>query len=217
MTLHHVNHQQINAMTSRYRAQLINSLSGFKSANLIATTNQQGQVNLAIFSSVVHLGSSPALMGFIMRPDSVERHTLDNIVQTKQYTINQVSEKFWKSAHQTSARYPRNESEFDHIGLSTSYIDNFKVPFVKESRLKYALALVDIIPIPLNGTQLVIGEVTDVLCDDKAIKNDGYIDIELLQTVSISGLDSYHNSQRLSRLSYAKPESIPVSISIDGL
>jgi flavin reductase (DIM6/NTAB) family NADH-FMN oxidoreductase RutF len=217
MTLHHVNYQQIIAMPSRYRAQMINSLSGFKSANLIATANQQGQVNLAIFSSVVHLGSSPALIGFIMRPDSVERHTLDNIMQTKQYTINQVSEDFWMSAHQTSARYPINESEFEHTGLSTSYIDDFKAPFVKESRLKYALALADIIPIPLNGTQMVIGEVTDVLCDDKALKNDGYIDIESLQTVSISGLDSYHNSHRLSRLSYAKPDRIPVSIPLDGL
>jgi len=217
MNFKHVNKQQIKEMNSRYRAQLINSLSGFKSANLIATCNQQGQVNTAIFSSVVHLGSSPALMGFIMRPDSVDRHTLDNIIQTKQYTINQVSNYFWKSAHQTSARYSREESEFDQTGLTVSYIEHFKAPFVQESQLKYALTLADIIPIPLNNTQLIIGEVTDVLCRSEAIMNDGYIDIESLATVSISGLDSYHNSNRLSRLSYAKPECFPTEISLDGV
>lgn len=215
--LRHITKNEINAMSSRYRAQMINSLSGFKSANLIGTCDQQGAVNLAIFSSVVHLGSSPALMGFIMRPDSVDRHTLDNIIATKQYTINQVSESFWMSAHQTSARYPRNESEFEHTGLSTSYIDNFKAPFVKQSHVKYALTLDDIVAIPSNNTQLIIGKITDVLCRDTAIKKDGYIDIETEDTVSITGLDSYHTSTRLSRLSYAKPDHFPKSIPLDGV
>ena len=134
--MRHINSTEINNMNSRYRAQLINSLSGFKSANPIGTCDRSGSTNLAIFSSVVHLGSSPALMGFIMRPNSVDRHTLNNIEATKQYTINQVSDSFWKSAHQTSARYPQEISEFEQIGLSASYIENFNAPFVKESRLK---------------------------------------------------------------------------------
>jgi flavin reductase (DIM6/NTAB) family NADH-FMN oxidoreductase RutF len=203
-------------MESRYRANLINSLSGFKSANLIGTCNSQGQTNLAIFSSVVHIGASPALVGFIMRPNNVSRHTLENIQQTKQYTINQVSENFYRAAHQTSARYLTQQSEFEHTGLSTTFLKGIAAPFVKESRLKYALTLQEIMPIPLNNTQLVIGEITDIICDEQFIKNDGYIDIESLNTVCISGLDGYHASKKLSRLSYAKPDSFPVDISLDG-
>ncbi|MFQ3236418.1 MAG: flavin reductase (DIM6/NTAB) family NADH-FMN oxidoreductase RutF [Paraglaciecola sp.] len=203
-------------MEPRYRAHLINSLSGFKSANLIGTCNSQGQTNLAIFSSVVHIGASPALVGFIMRPNSVTRHTLENIQQTRQYTINQVSEDFYRAAHQTSARYLTDQSEFKHTGLTTNFLEGINAPFVKESRLKYALTLQDIMPIPLNNTQLVIGEITDIYCDEQSIKNDGYIDIASLNTVSISGLDSYYISKRLSRLSYAKPETLPVDISLDG-
>ena len=64
---------------------------------------------------------------------------------------------------------------------------------------------------------LVIGEITDILCEPTAIKNDGYIDIESLNTVMVSGLDSYHTSNRLSRLSYAKPGMLlPAEISLDG-
>ncbi|MEW6998724.1 flavin reductase family protein [Colwelliaceae bacterium BS250] len=203
-------------MSSGYRAHLINSLSGFKSANLIGTINKQGQTNLAIFSSVVHLGASPALVGFIMRPDSVERHTLENIMQTKQYTINQVSSTFWQAAHQTSARYLRGQCEFKQTGLSPIFIDGIRPPFVQESRLKYALTLQEIIPIEINDTLLVIGKITDVFCHQESIKNDGYIDIDSLNTVSISGLDSYHVSQRLSRLSYAKADKAQVKISLDG-
>ena len=199
-------------MPTRQRAHFINSLSGFKSANLIGTQDVNGQTNLAIFSSVVHLGASPALVGFIMRPDNNDRHTLDNISISKQYTINQVSTAFYEKAHQTSARYPREKSEFEEVGLSTFHLDSINAPFVKESRLKYAVTLKEILPIPLNNTLFVIGEITDVICDQEVIKDDGYIDIQSLQTVSISGLDSYHISERLSRLSYAKPNMNPHEI-----
>lgn len=203
-------------MPSRYRAQLINSLSGFKSANLIATCNEKKQANVAIFSSVVHLGASPALVGFIMRPNNVARHTLENIRKTKRYTINQVNQSFWQQAHQTSARYLAQESEFELCGLSSKYIEGIDAPFVNESLLQYALILKEIIPIRLNDTLLVIGEVTDIFCQDAAIKQDGYIDIESLNTVAISGLNSYHVSQRLSRLSYAKPNQSVKRIPVDG-
>lgn len=199
-------------MPTRQRAHFINSLSGFKSANLIGTQDVNGQTNLAIFSSVVHLGASPALVGFIMRPDNNDRHTLDNISISKQYTINQVSTAFYEKAHQTSARYPKEKSEFEEVGLSTFHLDSVNAPFVKESRLKYAVTLKEILPIPLNNTLFVIGEITDVICDQEVIKDDGYIDIQSLQTVSVSGLDSYHISERLSRLSYAKPNMNPHEI-----
>ena len=42
-----------------YRTNLFNSLSGFKSANLIGTISKEGKTNLAIFSSVIHVGANP--------------------------------------------------------------------------------------------------------------------------------------------------------------
>jgi flavin reductase (DIM6/NTAB) family NADH-FMN oxidoreductase RutF len=212
----YISHKELTKMTSRYRAQMINSLSGFKSANLIGTCSKDKANNLAIFSSVVHLGSSPALVGFITRPDTVERHTLDNIKCSQRYTINQVNKSFWREAHQTSARYEADECEFKKTGLTAEYIDNINAPFVKESRLKYALALKEIVPIELNGTLLVIGEVTDIFCDEQAIKADGYLDLESLNTVAITGLDSYHTGSRLSRVSYAKPGCALQDLSVDG-
>lgn len=203
-------------MPDRQKAMFINCLSGFKSANLIATQDQQGNSNLAIFSSVVHLGANPALVGFIMRPDNDERHTLNNIINTKQYTINQVSADFYHKAHQTSARYAKHQSEFEQVGLTKHYIDDIAMPFVKESHLKYAVKLKEIVPITLNNTQFIIGEITHVMCNEKAIQAGGYIDVEALQTVSVSGLDSYHSSKRLSRLSYAKPATQSHQLLVNG-
>ena len=51
----HFSLQDINALPQRYRANFVNSLSGFKSSSLLGTTD--GRVNnLAIISSVVHVG-----------------------------------------------------------------------------------------------------------------------------------------------------------------
>lgn len=204
-------------MENHYRAKFINSLSGFKSANLIGTQDQDGKTNLAIFSSVVHLGASPALVGFVMRPDNGSRHTLDNITHTKHYTINQVSANFYTDAHQTSARYAKSESEFDEVNLPTQFIQGIVPPFVRASKLKYAVKLKEIIPIDQNNTLFIIGEITDVISDKNVVQHDGYIDLEALNTVSVTGLDSYHTSQRLSRLSYAKPEQLPKELSLSGL
>jgi flavin reductase (DIM6/NTAB) family NADH-FMN oxidoreductase RutF len=164
----------------------------------------------------VHLGSSPALIGFVMRPDNGQRHTLDNIINLEHYTINHVSKEFYQEAHQCSANYSREESEFIHSGLSAHYIGNIKAPFVKESKMKYAVTFKECLPISLNSTQLIIGEIIHIICDENVIQPDGYIDIEALNTVSLSGMDSYHASKRLSRLSYAKPDVALKRLAISG-
>jgi len=210
MSLKQINIQTLDSMEKRARAHFINSLSGFKSANLIATKSPQGQSNVAMISSVVHLGASPALVGFVMRPDNGERHTLTNIIESGCYTINQVSSHFYRQAHQTSARYLKHQSEFEETDLIEYYLDGIDVPFVKESQLKYAVTLKQIIPIELNNTQFIIGEITHVLCEQDAVNEDGYIDIEALNTVCVSGLDNYHSTHRLARLNYAKPD-LPVT------
>ncbi|AJR05630.1 flavin oxidoreductase [Photobacterium gaetbulicola] len=192
-------------MDDRFRANLISSLSGFKSANLVGTQDDAGNTNVAIVSSVFHLGANPALIGMIMRPHTVRRDTFENILSAGEYTINHVNHDIWQKAHQTSARYPETVSEFSEVSLTPQWLDGIKAPFVAESRLKYALALRSCQTLEINGVELVIGEVTHLELDESAVTETGYLDIEALGSVAISGLDSYHVTQRLGRLSYAKP------------
>ena len=121
----HFTKGDIEALDKSNRTHLINSLSGFKSANLIGTQDLLGNTNLSIISSVIHLGAHPPLIGMIIRPHSVPRHTFENILQTGVYTVNQVNEAIYKQSHQTSARYDKNESEFDATGLTPEYLNNF--------------------------------------------------------------------------------------------
>lgn len=196
-------------MDQRYRAAFINSLGGFKSVALIGTVDPEGRQNLAIFNSIFHLGANPPLFGFIVRPDVSERHTLSNIEQTRCYTINHVHAGIYKQAHQSSARYPKEHSEFEAVGLTPLFEDGFRAPFVAESHLRFAMELREKIPLAINGTTLLIGQIMSVHLPDGVVMEDGFIDLERAGTLTCSGLDSYHQTQRLARLSYAKPDTTP--------
>lgn len=203
---------QISALESRYRAALVNSLSGFKPANLVGTTDRDGRSNLAIISSVVHLGSHPPLLALIIRPSPVERHTLENILDTGCYTINHVNDRFIEAAHQTAARYPREQSEFAATGLEEYWVDGFAAPFVREASIRMGLELREHRPLEINATHFLIGEIVLAEVPENCLGADGALDIGAAGTVALSGLDSYYTTRRLRRMAYAKPDLPPTPL-----
>ena len=195
-----------------YRANFINSLTGFKSVNLIGTVNDQGQTNLGIFSSIVHIGSNPPLIGYINRPVKAAPHTLANIEATKLYTINHIHPSFVQQAHQTSAKYEAAISEFEEVGLTPEFKENIAAPFVKESRIKYALSLQEIIPIRLNDTFLVIGKVISIHIEEDIVSEDGFLHLDKANSICSNGIDGYYTAELLQRYQYAKPGNQPQKI-----
>jgi len=199
----------IAAMDKRYRAAFINSISGFKPANLVGTADEQGRTNLAIVSSVVHMGSHPPLLALFIRPSPVERHTLENLLTSGCYSLNHVAQSFIEAAHQTAARYDREQSEFDATGLTEHWQPGFRAPFVAEATISMAMELREHQPMAINDTHLVIGEIVSVNVPDHCVGEDGSIDIQRADTVAISGLDSYYTTNRVRRMAYAKPDLPP--------
>jgi flavin reductase (DIM6/NTAB) family NADH-FMN oxidoreductase RutF len=204
--------QNILEVEKPYRTNFINALSGFKSANLVGTISKEGKTNLAIFSSVIHVGANPPLIGFLMRPVSVERHTYTNIKETGYFTINHINKEIFKQAHQTSARYEKDFSEFDECGLTPEYKETIKAPYVKESNIKIGCRFVEEHEIKFNGTIFIVGEIVEIILPDDVVAKDGYVDIKKAGTIVISGLDGYHETKRIARLSYAKPGVEPKGI-----
>lgn len=192
-----------------YRANFINSLTGYKSANLIGTVNKEGQPNLAIFSSIVHLGSDPALIGYINRPIAAAPHTLANIEATGIYTINHVNVNMIEQAHQTSAKYAPEVNEFEAVGLTPIFKEQIIAPFVAESAVQYAMELVEIVPIKHNNTFLVIGAVTNVFIEENILGEDGFLSLDKASSCSSNGVDAYYLPTPIGRYAYAKP-NVPV-------
>lgn len=202
-------------MEKRQRTNLVNSVGGFKSVCLIGTKDAQGKTNLAIFNSIVHIGASPPLIAFVVRPDSVDRHTLSNILETGYYTINHLHEAIYKKGHQTSARYPKEVTEFSAVGLTEDYKDGFLAPYVAESNIQMGVQFKERVDLLINGTILIIGQIGHLYFPENCLGSDGFLDLEKANTITCSGLDSYHKTQRLDRLSYAKPDKELVSVPLD--
>ena len=186
-----------------FRTKLINSLAGIRQVALIGTKSRSGQENAAVFNSLIHLGANPPLFGFISRPDSVERDTLSNIKETESYTLNLMDKGFVRQTHQTSARYPKERSEFDEVGFTPEYIENCFAPFVKEAEIKIQMKLQDIVDIKINKTILVIGSIELIRIPKNILAEDGLVKTENL--LLSGGLDAYYTGEFLEQLPYAKP------------
>ncbi|GAA3963685.1 flavin reductase family protein [Allohahella marinimesophila] len=218
---HQVDEAMLQQMDHRYRVAMINSISGYKSANLIGTVDADGQTNVSIVSSCVHLGADPALIGLVIRPHSVDRHSLENLLSTGYYTINHVHVEMIEAAHQTSARYDKTVSEFAATGLTEEWVEGFTAPFVAESRIKFGVRFRQHIPLEINGTEFIIGQICHIVVPRGVVNPDGFLDIEAAGTAAVTGLDSYHRGERLQRYSYAKTDrplstvDVPTSASKD--
>ncbi len=202
----YINRQQIEFLEKQKRVHLINSLGGFKSVALVGTIDKDKKTNLAIFSSFFHIGANPPLIGMVFRPCPPERNTMNNIIETGFYTINHINETIYRQAHQTSARYDKNISEFDATGLQTEYKNDFFAPFVAKSAIQLEIAFRERIDVAINNTTIIVGEITGVYVPEKCLLEDGFVDLEKANTITCCGLDSYHKTIQLDRLSYAKPD-----------
>lgn len=200
----HYSKKDINEMNRIYRLNLINSCTGYKSANLIGTISTNKIYNVAVFSSITHLGSDPALLTFIVRPTTVPRDTYKNITDTKQFTVNHINIDDIEDAHHTSARYPETISEFDVTKLEKEFKEGYSAPFVKSSKIKLGCKFLNQYEIKENNTLLMVAEINDIFFEENIIQEDGWLNLDTAKTVTVNGLDGYALPKLAQRFEYAK-------------
>lgn len=200
--------KELGNLDKNFKNNFINSLSGYKSVNLVGTIDKNDKTNLAIFNSVIHVGSTPPLLGFLIRTPVVPRHSLTNILERNCFTINHISPTFYHKAHQTAARYGKEEkSEFDIVGLTPYFSDRIDAPYVAESPVKIGLEFREKHEIKSNNTIFLVGEVVEIILPERSLLSDGLIDLGVTATITSSGLDTYYTTRKIARLSFANPDS----------
>ncbi len=198
--------KEIAALEHLYKINLINSATGFKSANLVGSISNSGIENVSVFSSVVHFGSAPPLLGMVFRPTTVARNTYDNIKENQYYSLNHIHQDMMKEAHHTSAKYPFEVNEFDKTALEQEYKPDSKVPFVKGAPVQLLMKYANEYTIKENGTILLLGEIEKLYVQPQLIHNDGFIDLSKGNVVTINGLDGYVKTELIERLPYQRPK-----------
>ena len=197
----------INNLDKIYRINLINSCSGFKSANLLGSISTDGITNVAIFSSVTHLGSNPPTLGFVLRPTTVPRNTYKNIKQTKYFTINHIWDEIFEDAHHTSAKYSEEISEFDVTNLEPEFKGKYKAPFVKNSPVQLCMSFVEEIYVPSNDVMLIVAQIEELYVNNELLHDDGLINLSKGNIMTINGLDTYAIPKFKKQLTYQRPKN----------
>ncbi len=201
----HYDSKEIGKLEKIFRLNLINSCTGYKSANLIATKSESGVSNVAVFNSVIHLGSNPAMLGFVLRPTTVPRNTYKNIKEGGFFTVNHIHKDMIEQAHQTAAKYENNVSEFHQTGLLEEYLDGFYPPYVKQSVVKMGCRYLNEYLIIENETIMVVAAIEHLYFQEGIQTPDGWLRLEDAETVAINGLDGYALPVLLDRFHYARP------------
>ncbi len=204
----HFTRKNINDLEKIKKINLINSCSGYKSANLIGTISKDGITNVAVFSSITHLGSNPPTLGFILRPTTVPRDTYKNILESGVFTINHIFEDIIEDAHHTSAKYEEAISEFDITSLEDEYYNDCIAPFVKGSPVQMEMKFIEEYHIKSNNVIHIIAEIKNLYVKDDILNEDGFLDLAKGKVAAINGLDAYAIANNNTRFSYQRPKKL---------
>jgi len=201
----HITRDDISQMEKLERLNIIKSCTGYKSANLIATISKDCIPNVAIFSSITHLGSNPGLLGFIVRPTTVPRDTYENLKGFGFFTVNHITSDMIADAHHTSANYEIGISEFDKTNLEEEYKNDLKVPFVKGSPVQLYCKYMNEYYIKENDTIHIIASIEHIFYNENMEHKDGWLQLDKGNVVAINGLDGYCLPKLIDRFEYARP------------
>ena len=200
------NSESLDSLNKIYRINLINSITGYKSANLLGTVSKNGIENLAVFSSVTHLGSNPALLSFFVRPNVVPRNTYKNIKDNKFFTVNHISKGKIEDAHHTSAKYKEDISEFDKTNFQSEYKNNWEAPFVKDSAIQLGCKYLNEYYLKENGCSMIIASIEIIFIRKGLLQDDGWVELAKGDIVTVNGLDAYALPKTIKRFEYARPK-----------
>ena len=95
----------------------------------------------------------------------------------KYFTVNHINADDIEDAHHTSAKYPKEISEFDQTNLEAEYLDDFIAPFVKSSKIKLACKYLNEYDIKENDTILVVASIEGIYIEDGIIQDLSLIHI----------------------------------------
>ena len=153
---------------------------------LVSTTSNNGINNLAPFSYFNGVCSKPPTIMFAPARrgwDGQEKDTLINIRNTKEFSINIVSEDIGEKMVKCSTDYEKDVDEYSKSGLSPLSSKKIKPPIVSESKISLECILNQIVQIGKEDAGsgfIVIGTIVLFHIDDEVYDN-GRIILDKLQ------------------------------------
>lgn len=183
--------------------QLFGHLTGAVGPRPIAfasTVDKEGNVNLAPFSFFNVFGANPPILVYSPSRsgrDNSTKHTLDNVLEVPECTVNIVNYDMVQQMSLASTAYPKGVNEFTKSGLTEKPSETVKPPRVAEAPVQFECKVIEVKPLGDQGGagNLVICEILKMHISKNILDDDGKIDPILIDQVSRMGANWYSRAK----------------------
>jgi flavin reductase (DIM6/NTAB) family NADH-FMN oxidoreductase RutF len=185
-----------------------------------STIDANGNPNLSPFSFFNVFGSNPPIMIFSPARrvrDNTTKHTLDNVLATKEVVINIVNYDIVQQMSLSSTEYPEGVNEFEKAGFTMLASDKIKPFRVAESPVQFECKVKDVIFTGDKGGagNLIICEVVKIHISEAVLDENGAIDQHKIDLVARAG-GSYYSRARDGFFEIPKPITT-IGIGVDRI
>lgn len=154
----------------------------------ISTINEDGIHNLAPFSYFNAVGDDPPhIMFSTVHSNNLNKDTLNNVLATKQFVVNMVTEDLVEQMNLTSQPIAANESEFELAGLTPIASSLVKPPRVKECKITMECEMVHHYKLEnskTGGATIVIGKIVLFHIDESVLLENYKINLETYKPIA---------------------------------
>lgn len=165
-----------------------------------STVDAQGNVNLSPYSFFNVFSANPPVMIFSPARrvrGNTTKHTLENVLETKEVVINIVSHAMVQQMSLSSTEYGKDVNEFVKAGFTEVASQKITPPRVAEAPVQFECKVNDIIALGEEGGagNLVIAEVVQLHVNEEILDANGKIDPVKIDTVSRLGGNWYSRAK----------------------
>lgn len=185
-----------------------------------STINEEGVPNLSPFSFFNIFSANPPILVFSPSRrvrDNTSKHTLENVLATKEVVINVVNYDIVQQTSLSSTEYGDGVNEFEKSGLTAIPSDLVKPFRVAESPVQFECKVNDVIALGTEGGagNLVICEIVKVHIKEDVLSEGGGIDQHKIDLVSRLGGNWYSRSN-MGLFEVPKP-LVTLGIGVDSI
>lgn len=185
-----------------------------------STIDANGAVNLSPFSFFNVYSSNPPIMIFSANRrvrDNTTKHTLENILETKEVVVNIVNYNIVQQVSLSSTEYPKEVNEFKKAGLTMLKSELIKPFRVAESPVQFECKVNEVIALGKEGGagNLIVCEVVKFHVDETILDENGLIDQHKIDLVSRMG-GNWYSRANLGMFEVPKPLA-SIGIGIDNI
>ncbi|WP_461832412.1 flavin reductase family protein [Aquifex sp.] len=153
----------------------------------VSTTSREGVYNIAPFSFFNAVNDAPPVLMISVsnRDDGNLKDTVKNILETKEFVINTVSEELFQKMLITGEEFPPEVNEFEKAGLTPEPSKTVIAPRIKEAKVSFECKLFKYVPV--YDMHVIFGEVLLIKVNDNIITEDFSVDYEAYKPIGRLG------------------------------